>query len=147
MLKNLTLCSLCWLYRPEWREMFYLCLHRTSFNNQTLYAFEMGLLPKEVISDTGKNKRKVECGRGFHQNFIHLGSNWMGFLGGSDSKRSACQCRRHKRREFDPSVWKIPWRRKWQSTPLFLLGEFHGQRSLAGYIVHGVANSGTQLSN
>ena len=30
-------------------------------------------------------------------------------------------------------VRKIPWRRKWQTTPVFLPGEFHGQRSLAGY--------------
>ena len=29
--------------------------------------------------------------------------------------------------------WKIPWRREWQPTPVFLPGEFHGQRSLAGY--------------
>ena len=34
---------------------------------------------------------------------------------------------------FDPWVEKIPWRRAWQPTPLFLLGESHGQRSLAGY--------------
>ena len=31
------------------------------------------------------------------------------------------------------------WRRKWQPTPVFLPGEFHGQRSLAGYIVHEIA--------
>ena len=36
---------------------------------------------------------------------------------------------------------KIPWRRKWQHTPVFLLGKFHEQRSLAVYIVHGVAKS------
>ena len=30
-------------------------------------------------------------------------------------------------------VGKIPWRRKWLPTPVFLSGEFHGQRSLAGY--------------
>ena len=30
-------------------------------------------------------------------------------------------------------VGKIPWRRKWQPTPVFLPGEFHGQKSLAGY--------------
>ena len=29
--------------------------------------------------------------------------------------------------------WKIPWRREWLPTPVFLPGEFHGQRSLAGY--------------
>ena len=45
-------------------------------------------------------------------------------------KESACQCRR---RRFDPWVRKIPWRRKWQSTPVFLPGESRGQRSLAGY--------------
>ena len=29
--------------------------------------------------------------------------------------------------------WKIPWRRKWQCTPVFLLGKSHGLRSLVGY--------------
>ena len=32
-----------------------------------------------------------------------------------------------------PWVWKIPWRRKWQSTPVFFPGEFHGHSSQAGY--------------
>ena len=40
------------------------------------------------------------------------------------------QCRWHR---FDPWVRKIPWRRKWQPTPVFLPGKSHGQRSLAGY--------------
>ena len=35
--------------------------------------------------------------------------------------------------QVDPWVWKIPWRREWQPTPIFLPGEFHGQRSLEGY--------------
>ena len=34
---------------------------------------------------------------------------------------------------FDSWVGKIPWRREWQPTPLFLPGEFHEQKSLAGY--------------
>ena len=34
---------------------------------------------------------------------------------------------------FSPWVRKIPWRRKWQPTPVFLPGEFHGQRGLEGY--------------
>ena len=33
---------------------------------------------------------------------------------------------------LDPWVGKIPWRRAWQPTPVFLLGKSHGQRSLAG---------------
>ena len=42
----------------------------------------------------------------------------------------ACQCRRHKRRGFDPCVWKTTRRRKWQPTSVFLPAESHGQRSL-----------------
>ena len=38
-----------------------------------------------------------------------------------------------QRHGFDPSVGKISWRRKWQSTPVFLPGKSHGQRSLVGY--------------
>ena len=34
---------------------------------------------------------------------------------------------------FDPWVGKIPWRSKWQPTPVFLPGESRGQRRLAGY--------------
>ena len=32
-----------------------------------------------------------------------------------------------------PGLGRFPWRRQWQPTPVFLPGEFHGQRSLAGY--------------
>ena len=45
-------------------------------------------------------------------------------------KETTCQCRRLG---FDPYVGKIPWRRKWQSTLIFLPGKSHGQRSLEGY--------------
>ena len=34
---------------------------------------------------------------------------------------------------FDPWVGKIPWKRKWQPTPVLLPGKFHGQSSLVGY--------------
>ena len=49
------------------------------------------------------------------------------FPGGSDGKVS-------RRPRFDPWVRKIPWRRKWQPTPVFLPGKSHGWRSLVGYI-------------
>jgi len=48
-------------------------------------------------------------------------------------KKSTCQCRRHRKRGFDPSVGKIPWNKKWQPTLVLLSGKFHGQRNLAGY--------------
>ena len=37
------------------------------------------------------------------------------------------------RLRFDPWIRKIPWRREWQPTPVFLPGESHEQRNLAGY--------------
>ena len=55
-----------------------------------------------------------------------------------NGKESACQCRRHG---FDPWVWTIPWRRKWQPTPVFLLG--NRQRSLVGYSLWGRKESNT----
>ena len=38
-----------------------------------------------------------------------------------------------RRPGFDPGVRKIPWRRKWQPTPVFLPRKSHGWRSLVGY--------------
>ena len=56
-------------------------------------------------------------------------------------KESACPCRRYKRHGFHSLVGKIPWRRKWQPSPVFLPGESHGQRSLAGYSPWGCKES------
>ena len=70
-------------------------------------------------------------------------------FGGSVSKESACNAGdplQHRRPRFDPWVGKIPWRRKWQPTPVFLPEEFHGQRSLVGYSPWG-HKSQTPLSN
>ena len=54
----------------------------------------------------------------------------MGFPGGASGKEFACQ-----RRRCGVDLWvsKIPWRRKWHPTAVFLLGESHGQKSMVGY--------------
>ena len=60
----------------------------------------------------------------------------------------------HHKHRFDPSVRKMPWRRKWQPNPVFPWtmenpmdnGESHGQKSLAGCTVHGAAKSQIQLN-
>ena len=57
----------------------------------------------------------------------------LGFPDGASGKELTCQCRRQERCGLNPWVGKIPWRRAWQPTPVFLPGESHGQRSLAGY--------------
>ena len=56
-----------------------------------------------------------------------------GLPGGLSGEESAHQGRRCKRCQFSPWVGKIPWRRKWLPTPVFLPGASHGQRSLVGY--------------
>ena len=55
-------------------------------------------------------------------------------------QRICLQCRTHR---FDLWVGKIPWRRAWQPTPVFLPGESHGQRNLVGYSLWGHKESGT----
>ena len=66
-----------------------------------------------------------------------------GFPGGSEVKVSAWNAGDL----VQPWVGKIPWRRKWQPTPVLLSGESHGGRSLVGSTVHGAAKSQTQLSD
>ena len=76
-----------------------------------------------------------ETGGGIQLTILHPWNLYMiyreklDFPGGSVLK-NACQC---KRCRFDLWVRKIPWRRKWQPTPVFLPGKSHGQRSLVGY--------------
>ena len=61
----------------------------------------------------------------------------VSFAGGASGKEPVCQCTRCKRHGLDPWVGKIPRRRSWQPTPVFLPGESHGlthgQGSLVGY--------------
>ena len=60
--------------------------------------------------------------------------------------RGESVCLQCGRPGFHPWVGKIPWRRKWQPTPVFLPGESHGRRSLVGYSPR-VAKSRTRLSD
>ena len=55
-------------------------------------------------------------------------------------------CLQGGRPGFDPWVGKIPWRRKWQPTPVSLPEKSHGQRTLVGYSPW-VANSQIQPSD
>ena len=67
---------------------------------------------------------KIESANNDYMTFNHVCQvpRIWGFPGGAMVKESACQCRSCKRHRFDPWVRKIPWRRKWQPTPVFLPG-------------------------
>ena len=102
-----------------------------------------------------KEQKKSEIVEGFHYNlgrFVYMDTYIAGLLRWCIGKKSACQsCKttgtslicffyinkhqetRHKRCGFYLWVGKIPWRRKWKPTLVFLPGKFHGQRSTVGY--------------
>ena len=65
------------------------------------------------------------------------------FPSSSVIKKSTRQCRRWG---FNPWVGKVPWRSKWQPTPVFLPGEYQRQRNLAGYSPWGRKRVGYDLA-
>ena len=86
-------------------------------------------------SDAYKWKTQTYIYIHIHRTYIHLFIymyiySTSGFPGGSEVKETACQCRRPR---FNPWIRKIPRKKEWQPTPVFLPGESHGQRSLVGY--------------
>ena len=94
--------------------------------------------------DMGTSFSEVGFGRCSHRLFIKV-LRILYFPGSTRGEEPACQRRRHKTPSFGPWVGKVPWRRKRQPTPVFLPGDSHGQRSLAGY--RRVAKSRTRLGN
>ena len=70
-----------------------------------------------------------------------------GLPGGTNGKEPVCQYRRHKRCGFDPWVRKIPWRKAWQPTPVFLPGESHWAEEPGGLQSIGSHRVGHDWSN
>ena len=77
--------------------------------------------------------KEIQCGYKEDEELDWLMETTTGFPDGTSGKESTCQCRGHMRCGFDPWIEKIPWRRAWQPTSVFLHGESHGQSSLVGY--------------
>ena len=50
--------------------------------------------------------------------------------GGASGKEPTCHCKKYKRLGFGPWTGKMPWRRAWQTTPMFLPGESHRLQSI-----------------
>ena len=80
---------------------------------------------------------------------IHLLKCYLNFClpKWQSGKELTWQCRRRRRCGFDPWLGKIPCKRKWQPTPVFLLGKFHGQRSLVGHSPWGCKRVRRDLAN
>ena len=67
----------------------------------------------------------------------------MEFLRWLNGKEFVCQCRRQQRCWFDSRVGKVPWRRNWKPTLVFLPGKSHRQRGLVSYSPWGHKESDT----
>ena len=120
---------LCFLFGQNGKKVTDSCKHQWRINEVSRYSRTAGLF---------------HGGQGINFPawlFAH-GSYFKneGFPSGSDGKESTCQRMRHG---FNPWVRTISWRRKWQSTLIFLPGKSHGQRSLVGYSPWGCKESDT----
>ena len=66
--------------------------------------------------------------------YLEMYQSYQKFPSRNSDIEHVCQCRTHKRLRFNPWIRKIPWRRAWQLTLVFLPGEFYGQRSLVATV-------------
>ena len=114
-------------------DMFSLCFH-----SAWIILKYSSVLPTPPLCSTPQGQARTTfevhkedthwiCCLSSHATFVH------GLLRWQSGKESACQCRRHTKRGFDPWGGKILWRKKQQLTPAFLPGTLTGQRSLVGY--------------
>ena len=114
-----------------------LCLVTTS--NLASLEFLIKVSTLQALTPIGGGNRlrqKAHLRDNYTMKQEHLGlSQWLG-------SKEFCQCRKCR---FDHGVGKIPCGMKWQPAPIFLPGESHGQRSLAGYSPRG-CKSRTRLS-
>ena len=101
-----------------------------------VYVMDLGLLKIQDVWDRHVPTALLKIGNQQGPFRKRLKKNYM-----AQWERIHLQWRRHR---FNPQVRKIPWRRAWQSTPVFLPGESYGQKSLA--TVHGITKSRTWLS-
>ena len=84
-----------------------------TLNVVNVYAFSKG---KSQMVFSFQGTLSIQWLLGAFPNFLKPG--------GTVSEESVCQCRSPRKHGFGPWVWEIPWNRKWQPTPVFLLGKF-----------------------
>ena len=142
-------CEWCWWWWP-WRWLKYPSSYLTFIQPCTVRTHGLSI-PKvlecemsreyvSIITWTVLESSPTVLGVSF-RNRTGRTSEWIGWShihrvpGGSDGKESACNA---------GDLGSVPtWRREWPPTPLFLPGEFHGQRSLEGYSLWGHKESDT----
>ena len=121
------------------------CASQGKLSHREALRFSQGQSKREPsLGDWGHSPKRAWTGCAVPAAPLHLlvipwTLHW-GFPDGASGKEPAYQ-----RPGFDPWVGRIPWRRKWQPTPVILPGESCGQRSLAG-CSHGITKRWSRLS-
>ena len=106
-------------------------LKKKTDTNEHIYKTETDFtdIKSKLVVTEGETWGERDKSVVWHEH-LHSTIYKMGFPGSSSGKEPACQCRRHRRSGFSPWVGKMPCRRPWQLTQIFLPGESRGQRSL-----------------
>ena len=120
------------VFSPERKETFWLEDQKFSFGHvclKSLLNFLVEISSRQLVTwvtyienKTGEDKLMYDS----------MENKWyLGFPGGASGKEPSSQCKRHEM-QVQSLDWKIPWRRAWQPTPVYLPRESHGQRSPMG---------------
>jgi len=119
---------------------------QTQLTDQMICAYFPSSCRGDISKEWGQVARKVSQGKLRNKGQYKTLKYIMGCPGGSAVKNSPTNA---GDTGFDPWVGKMPWSRKRQSTPVFLPGKLHGQRSLEGYSPWGCKESDMmkQLNN
>ena len=138
----------CWSLLPPFQALvvifwFHTWLHHPFFALASWATFSRSLLVEKMLNSASSSMQPIipryTSGQGVGTSSLSIAkSDKMGLFYSNRKKglprwlngKESCQCRRHR---FSPWVGKTIWRRKWQPTPVFLPGKFHGQGSLVGY--------------
>ena len=107
----------------------YNCFNILKYNiNHLLYMYDSKAC---FLTTNLKIILKYICSK--YINILHCYILWMGLPRGHSGKIFYCRCRRCKEHGFNLWFGKIPWSGKWQVSPEFLPGKFHGQRCLVDH--------------
>ena len=133
-----TLCFLPAIKHSSGESAFIFYVHHTITPSLTSSACQGTFWPERCWEKQTMNKNTISFQFGPHQALCAGLPRWL------SGKESACQCRRHR---FDPWVGKIPWRRTWKLSSVFLLGKSYGERSLVDYSPWGHERVGDDLAS
>ena len=92
------------------------------FSSESLLSWPQSFAESPSWCHTDHSSKECKLAIQAENSTLVLNLPCWGFSGSAGGKESTCQYRRLKRHGFDPWIGKIPWRKKWQPTGIFLPG-------------------------